>query len=963
MNIFEQVSQSPSTVKKKRYDVSLSLGLLCFLALYLCRSYSYLLFHSLAEAFSIIVACGVFMLAWNARRFLDNACLLFIGIAYLFVGGLDLLHTLSYKGMGVFQGFGTNLPTQLWISSRYIESASLLAAPFFVEKKLQPGWVFGIYGAVFSLILASIFYWDVFPVCFVEGVGLTPFKKISEYVISAMLVLAVVYFIRKRAAFDTNVLKLIVASIILTVLSELAFTLYIHAYDVSNLIGHYLKIVSFFLVYKAIIKTGLTQPYAVVFRNLKKGEEALRESEEKYRSMMEGMLDPVYICGPDKRITYMNPAMTERVGANLVGELCHKVIHDQDEECLGCVFEKVQGGERLETTVVSPLDGKHFLASHTPLRHEDGTISKMTIFHDVTDQKRAEADILYRLEFENLISDISSQFTGAESDAIDATIEMSLQKIGDFVQANTGYVFQFSEDRSWFSMTHLWGDAQTKTTKNKLQRLDVLTMPWWMEQLLGGQPVVVSSVKDLPPQASTEREILQKQQIQSLVDMPMVYLGMTIGFVGFSCLDHERIWSSDEIALFRMVSQVFTNALERKRADEALQESRLVLEQRVAERTAELTLKNEELQREIQERRTAQRDLRQSRERHEKLWNEAPAAYHTLDLNGVITRVNQTEATMLGYQKKEMIGRPIFDFIKPDQREEAKDRFREKLTGQVVEKHDNRVYVTKQGREVCVSIDDILERDPTGVVTGVRSTMTDITDRKRAEEALRDSEQELRRLSARLMHIQEDERKRIARELHDSIGQSLAATKFVVENALDQVRKGETDLSLSTLESLVPLTQQAGDEVRRIHTDLRPSLLDDLGVMSTVSWFCREFEKLYPAIRIEKMLEIEEGEIPEFLKIVIFRVLQEALNNVAKYVQTGSAIVTLRRKDGTIELSVEDNGDGFDLDKAYVKRGLSGGFGLTNMKERTELAGGTFTIRSVKGSGTMVRAAWPTKLG
>jgi hypothetical protein len=107
-------------------------GALVLLGLYLTSLYNYLLFHSLAEVFAIVVACGVFMVAWNSRRFLDNNYLLFIGIAYLFVAGLDLLHTLAYKGMGVFPDYDANLPTQLWIASRYIQSFSLLIAPLFL---------------------------------------------------------------------------------------------------------------------------------------------------------------------------------------------------------------------------------------------------------------------------------------------------------------------------------------------------------------------------------------------------------------------------------------------------------------------------------------------------------------------------------------------------------------------------------------------------------------------------------------------------------------------------------------------------------------------------------------------------------------------------------------------------------------------------------------------------------------
>ena len=126
-------------------------GVLVLFGLYLTSIYNYLLFHSLAEVFSIVIASGIFMIAWNSRRFVDDHYLLFVGIAYLFIGGLDLIHTLAYKGMGIFPGYDANLPTQFWIAARYVESLSLLIAPLFLGKKLNYRFVFLGYAAVAGL--------------------------------------------------------------------------------------------------------------------------------------------------------------------------------------------------------------------------------------------------------------------------------------------------------------------------------------------------------------------------------------------------------------------------------------------------------------------------------------------------------------------------------------------------------------------------------------------------------------------------------------------------------------------------------------------------------------------------------------------------------------------------------------------------------------------------------------------
>lgn len=255
-------------------------GVLLLGGLYLTSRYSYLLFHMLAELFSILIAFGIFIFSWHLRRFLDNKYLLFIGIAFLFVGGLDLIHALAYKGMGVFEGYGANLPTQLWISARAVQALSLFIAPFLLGRDIKPAAVLAVFVAVSAVLLWSIFYSGAFPVCFVEGEGLTPFKKASEYVICLLLLLSGALLITKRAAFEKEVLQLVLLSIGATIVSELAFTYYIGVYDLSNMAGHMCKIIAFYLMYVAILKTGLVKPYNLVFRDLKKREEELAAARD-----------------------------------------------------------------------------------------------------------------------------------------------------------------------------------------------------------------------------------------------------------------------------------------------------------------------------------------------------------------------------------------------------------------------------------------------------------------------------------------------------------------------------------------------------------------------------------------------------------------------------------------------------------------------------------------------------------
>jgi PAS domain S-box-containing protein len=234
----------------------------------------------------------------------------------------------------------------------------------------------------------------------------------------------------------------------------------------------------------------------------------------------------------------------------------------------------------------------------------------------------------------------------------------------------------------------------------------------------------------------------------------------------------------------------------------------------------------------------------------------------------------------------------------------------------------------------------------------------EIDECMRADIALKESESNLRHLSLELLSAQEKERKAVAGEIHDSIGSSLAAIKFKVDNALTEVADKSPETT-SILKSLSPIIQGAIDEARRIQMNLRPSMLDDLGLLATIRWLCRQFESTYSGIRLSQGIKIEEHEVPDHLKTVLFRVLQEGLNNVAKHSKAKIVLLLLRKTPRGVQLVIRDNGQGLDVSKAQSPDDTTHGFGLRGMRERTELSGGTFKIESTPGKGTTVRASWP----
>jgi PAS domain S-box-containing protein len=249
-------------------------------------------------------------------------------------------------------------------------------------------------------------------------------------------------------------------------------------------------------------------------------------------------------------------------------------------------------------------------------------------------------------------------------------------------------------------------------------------------------------------------------------------------------------------------------------------------------------------------------------------------------------------------------------------------------------------------------------RDGEGMPSHIDGVILDITDRRRLEEKLNALEAALRTVSIRFFSLQEMERRRISRDLHDGIGQILASIKMRVESAALLISRKQARPASKTLSAIIPMIQQAMDEVRRISTDLRPSILDDLGITATINWFCRNFAETY-AVRVETDLAIEESAIPEALKTVVYRVLQEAMNNVAKHARADHVRVSFRRIDRTVELMIDDNGHGFDVQQALSAGALSRGLGLPSMQERVKMSGGSFSLTSARKVGTVVQAAWP----
>ncbi len=217
---------------------------------------------------------------------------------------------------------------------------------------------------------------------------------------------------------------------------------------------------------------------------------------------------------------------------------------------------------------------------------------------------------------------------------------------------------------------------------------------------------------------------------------------------------------------------------------------------------------------------------------------------------------------------------------------------------------------------------------------------------------------ELKRMSARLLEIQESERRRVATDLHDGLGQSLTMIKHALDESVSLLEGNEIKQAAESLQHVTLKVKNAMDELHSIALDLRPAMLDDLGILATLSWYFREFEAECRDIKVEKCFLVQERCIPAPLKIVIFRIIQEATNNIVKYAHASRVSVIMKKVGDTLKLSIEDNGNGFDTYVNGSHRPAGKGLGLLSMAERAELCGGHFSLESAIGYGTRIDVSW-----
>ena len=496
----------------RQYAGASMLSIVAIFLLYFISRYNYNLFHGIADGISILTAACAFTIIWNSRRLVDNNYFLFVGTGFLFFAFLDSLHLLGNKHMDIFIGYG-NLGPTFYIAGRYVLGITLIMAPLFIRRNLNTALTFSLYFLATLLFLLSVFYWNIFPACIIEGKGLTTFKLISDYIVCLILLGAIGLLIINRQFFDPRVLRLIISSIILFIATGLFFTLYTNPFEITNLLGHLVQIASFYLVYLAFIETSVTKPQEILYRKLKQEEETLARN----------------------------------------------------------------------------------------LRHSDD--ANVILQQEVAERKRAEEALNKSVERLAIISETANQLLMSRSPQL--IVDKLCHKVMEHLDCNVFFNFLVDDERKCLRLNAYGGIPDEAA--HRLRFLDFGSAVCGCVAKEARRIVA----ENIPTTYDIRTDLVRSFGITAYASYPLFAQGQVIGTLSFGTRSHLT-FAEDELSLMKTVSDQVAIAMERIRLLQSAEARAEELEDRVRERTSQLSDAYEKLIKETEEREQLEEKLRQA---------------------------------------------------------------------------------------------------------------------------------------------------------------------------------------------------------------------------------------------------------------------------------------------------------------------------------------------------------------
>jgi PAS domain S-box-containing protein len=524
-------------------------------------------------------------------------------------------------------------------------------------------------------------------------------------------------------------------------------------------------------------------------------------------------------------------------------------------------------------------------------------------------RRRGHAQDLIVRDFasERVLTKISTALADCPPERVDVEMESGLRELMNAEGA---------DHAGWLILR---GDSPEKSycvNRNRevnYDSLDLSCLPWSVSRLLQGNPVVVSRLGDLPESASFDKSYLCERQVKSALLMPCGLNGLR-GVLVICSTSREQTWTQSVLTRIAVLGNIITNAVIRKNT----QNEKQAIEQRFY-----------------------------------KLFEQAPLGITLEDLDGRLLFVNPALCSMLGYNEQEMHGMLCQEFSVPGEVASDWALFQELQNGSRETYNIEKPLLRKDGTRMRarVSVSRLKFQTPGEPV--VMAMVEDVTQEQETEDRLKEAQSALHQLPARLINAQEEERQRVARELHDDIGQRLSLAIIRLQELNRQISDSPDSPHLNlgpVLEELDELTS----DVHQLSHQLHSSKLQHLGLRSALNELCRQITQQH---RLRVVQEIEDApDLSAEAQLCLYRVAQEALNNVVRHSRASEVSVRFSVDCSIARLEIADNGRGFELSSA-----TAAGLGLASMRERLHAMNGELIVSATENSGTKIVAKVPVE--
>ncbi len=711
-------------------------------------------------------------------------------------------------------------------------------------------------------------------------------------------------------------------------------------------------------------------------------EMAVEAERQRFFAVLEQLPAFVSLIAPDFSLVFANHVF-ENIFGSWQGRRCHEVIFAKTEACEDCPAVQVLENRTFGMKEMKVPGDRVYSVYKYPFTDVDGTTLVLSLGIDITQRKRAEEAVEaerqrlfalldglpamvylkapdYSIRFANRVF---KEMVGPGNWNGKRCFEALLRRNAPCEDCHTARVFEtgIPNESEW-------------TNPFSQQAFQIHNYPFVD---VDGSSLVLTLGFDVTQRKKAEEALRQSQS--RLAEAQRI---ARLGHWECDLRSGQVVWSEEVYRIFGLNPEEFTPSLklilshvhpeDRERVHQGLRDAqagvksynlvnRLVRPDgsvRYVHSQAEAVFDEDGKPRrilgtaqDITERRRAEMRLRASEERFRAIFEGAGIGISLVDLEGRIMTVNAAQLKMLGYREEELQGKTLMDITHPDDRARNMELFAELKLGLRDNYQLEKRLLRQDGSDfwgrVMVSLVRGLEGEPR---CGI-STTEDITARKEAREKLRQSETSLRLLTSQLLTAQEDERRRISRELHDEMGQGLLVLKLqakAIENALppeQQEIRNECREMRNNLDAVV-------NNVRRLSRDLSPMMLEDLGLSAALRRLIQEFSKHYHIDCNDQESEINDL-FPLEIQVTIYRLFQECLTNIGKHSQASQLTVAINKTYKSVSFVIQDNGKGFNPAQRRHQAGVQG-MGLAAMEERVRMVGGQLSIWSQEGAGTRI---------